>query len=313
MKSVGYKVANRILPLPDGLDGERVDVIVSRLFGFSRSVAANMIENGQVSADFQPVLKSSQKLKSGVILEVEFEEEKPYETEITPVEGMNIVYDDEDIVVVDKPAGVAAHTGVGWDGPTVIGALASHGYRISTSGPVERKGIVHRLDAGTSGLMVVAKSELAYTKMKWAFKDRKVKKIYHALVQGQIEPHSATVDAPIGRHPGREWKMAVMSNGKEAVTHYDLIEMMNNASLLKINLETGRTHQIRVHMQAIGHPCVGDPTYGADTVMAEKLGLIRQWLHAKELSFEHPRTGHKLHFVSEYPKDLQDVLDAFRE
>lgn len=304
-------MTSRILPIPDGLDGERIDVVVSRMFGFSRSMAAGLVEDGKVSVDFQTVSKS-QKVKSGAILEVEFEEEKPYETEITPVEGMKIVYDDEDIVVVDKPAGVAAHTGVGWDGPTVIGALASAGYRISTSGPVERKGIVHRLDAGTSGLMVVAKSELAYTKLKWAFKDRKVKKIYHTLVHGHVDPYSATIDAPIGRHPGREWKMAVMANGKEAITHYDLIEFVGSSSLLEVNLQTGRTHQIRVHMQAVGHPCVGDPTYGSNNVEAEKLGLIRQWLHAKELSFDHPRTGMPLRFSSDYPEDLQFVLDSLR-
>lgn len=304
-------MGNKILPVPEGFDGERIDIVISRIMGLSRSAASKLVEEGNVSVDFNVVSKS-QKVKSGSILEIEFEESKPYETEITPVAGMKIVYDDDDIVVVDKPAGVAAHTGVGWDGPTVIGALAASGYRISTSGPVERKGIVHRLDAGTSGLMVVAKSELAYTKMKWAFKDRKVKKIYHALVQGHIDPYTATIEAPIGRYKGNEWKMAIMSNGKEAVTHYELLEIVGSSSLLKVRLETGRTHQIRVHMQAIGHPCVGDPTYNTDNKVALKLGLERQWLHAKELAFEHPRTGIPLCFNSEYPEDLKNILNFFR-
>lgn len=302
-------MTSRIMPVPDGLDGERIDVVLSRMFGLSRSNAANLVDEGKVTIDFQTVVKSA-KVKAGSILEVDIETPKPYTTEITPVEGMKVVYDDEDIVVVDKPAGVAAHTGVGWDGPTVIGALAASGYTISTSGPVERKGIVHRLDAGTSGLMVVAKSELAYTKLKWAFKDRKVKKIYHTLVQGHVEPNSATIEAPIGRHPGKQWKMAVMNNGKEAITHYEVLRLLPTTSLLEVSLQTGRTHQIRVHMQAIGHPCFGDPTYGVDLAKAESLGLCRQWLHAKKLEFEHPRTLEKMSFESDYPQDLQEVLQA---
>jgi len=226
------------------------------------------------------------------------------------VPDLRIVHDDDDLVVVDKPFGVAAHPSVGWEGPTVVGALAAAGYRISTSGVAERQGIVHRLDAGTSGLMVVAKSEYAYTMLKRAFHDRTVEKIYHAVVQGHPDPLAGTIDAPIGRHPRSDWKFAVTSDGKPSVTHYETIEAFPAASLLEIHLETGRTHQIRVHMAAQRHPCVGDPLYGADPTLSTRLGLGRQWLHAMRLGFEHPGTGEWAEFESAYPADLQHALDV---
>jgi 23S rRNA pseudouridine1911/1915/1917 synthase len=226
-----------------------------------------------------------------------------------PVEGMEIVHDDDDIVVIVKPVGVAAHPSPGWTGTTVIGGLAAAGYRISTSGASERQGIVHRLDVGTSGLMVVAKSERAYTLLKQQFRERVVDKRYHALVQGHPDPLSGTIDAPIGRHPTLDYKWAVTAEGKPSVTHYDLIEAFRAASLLDIKLETGRTHQIRVHMAAHRHPCVGDLTYGADPTMAKRLGLTRQWLHAVRLGFEHPSDGQWVEYESTYPADLQQALD----
>ena len=230
-----------------------------------------------------------------------------------PVEGMEIVHDDDDIVVIVKPVGVAAHPSPGWTGTTVIGGLAAAGYRISTSGAAERQGIVHRLDVGTSGLMVVAKSERAYTSLKRQFKERTVDKRYNALVQGHPDPMSGTIDAPIGRHPNHDYKWAVTAEGKPSVTHYDLIEAFRAASLLDIKLETGRTHQIRVHMAAHRHPCVGDLTYGADPTLAKRLGLTRQWLHAVRLGFEHPGDGQWVEFESHYPDDLQQALDRVRE
>lgn len=229
-----------------------------------------------------------------------------------PVEGMEIVHDDDDVVVVAKPVGVAAHPSPGWTGTTVIGGLAAAGYRIATSGAAERQGIVHRLDVGTSGLMVVAKSERAYTLLKQQFRERVVDKRYHALVQGHPDPMSGTIDAPIGRHPQHDYKWAVVADGKASVTHYDLIEAYRSASLLDIKLETGRTHQIRVHMSAHRHPCVGDLTYGADPTMAKRLGLTRQWLHAMRLGFEHPADGSWVEFESTYPADLQNALDIIR-
>jgi 23S rRNA pseudouridine1911/1915/1917 synthase len=226
---------------------------------------------------------------------------------------MTVVYDDEHIVVVDKPVGVAAHPSPGWTGPTVIGGLAAAGFRVSTSGAAERQGIVHRLDVGTSGLMVVAKSERAYTVLKRAFKERTVDKTYHALVQGHPDPLSGTVDAPIDRHPTHDYKWAVVAGGKPSVTHYETLEAHRAASLLEIQLETGRTHQIRVHMAALRHPCVGDLTYGADPTLAARLGVQRQWLHAVRLGFDHPDTGERLELTSAYPDDLAASLERLRD
>jgi 23S rRNA pseudouridine1911/1915/1917 synthase len=179
---------------------------------------------------------------------------------------------------------------------------------VSTSGAAERQGVVHRLDVGTSGLMVVAKSESAYSALKSAFRERQVEKRYRAVVQGHPDPLRGTVDAPIDRHPSGAYKFAVVAGGRPSVTHYDTIEAFRAASLLDVQLETGRTHQIRVHMAALRHPCVGDLQYGADPTLAAHLGLTRQWLHAARLGFEHPATGSWVEFVSDDPPDLAEAL-----
>ena len=303
---------SRSMPIPDGLDGMRVDAGVARMLGLSRTVAATLADDGDISVDGAPVGKSH-KLVGGQWLEVILPEPPRVLTiEAKPVEGMEIIYSDDDIVVVDKPVGVAAHASVGWTGPTVIGGLAAAGFRISTSGSHERQGIVHRLDVGTSGVMVVATSERAYTLLKRAFKQRTVDKRYHAVVQGHPDPRSGTIDAPIGRSRGNDWKFTVSASGKHSITHYDTVEMFRAASLLDVHLETGRTHQIRVHFSALHHPCCGDLTYGGDPVLAAKLGLERQWLHARALSFAHPADGRQVEFTSPYPPDLQHALDVLR-
>ncbi|MBD5788083.1 RluA family pseudouridine synthase [Cellulosimicrobium terreum] len=303
----------RSLPVPDGLAGERVDAGLARLLGVSRTRAAELAADGGVRLDGRELGKSD-RLVAGGWLEVEVPDAAPSGVEVVPepVPGMGIVHDDDDLVVVDKPVGVAAHPSPGWTGPTVVGALAAAGYRISTSGAAERQGIVHRLDAGTSGLMVVAKSEHAYTALKRAFKERTVEKVYHALVQGHPEPTTGTIDAPIGRHPSSDWKFAVTAEGKPSVTHYEVLEMLPAASLVEVHLETGRTHQIRVHFSALRHPCVGDLTYGADPVLASRVELSRQWLHAMRLGFEHPGTGRWLELESQYPADLAHALEVLR-
>ena len=302
---------SRSLPVPDGLAGERVDAALAKLMGFSRSFAAEVAEAGGVVVDGLTLGKSD-RLRSESWLEVTWQPKVAPSIEPVIVPDLGIVHDDDDIVVVDKPVGVAAHPSVGWTGPTVLGALAGAGFRVSTSGASERAGIVHRLDAGTSGLMVVAKSERAYTELKRQFHDREVDKIYHAVVQGHPDPLSGTIDAPIGRHPSSSWKFAVTSDGKNSVTHYETLEAFPSASLLEVHLETGRTHQIRVHMAAQRHPCVGDAMYGADPTISVRLGLTRQWLHAKQLGFTHPGTQERLLFTSEYPADLQHALDLLR-
>jgi 23S rRNA pseudouridine1911/1915/1917 synthase len=302
----------RTLPVPDGLEGERVDAAIARMFGFSRTKAAELAASGKVSLDGS-VAGKSDRVIGGAWLEVEMPAPpRPVEVVAEPVPGMGVVYEDDHVVVVDKPVGVAAHPSPGWSGPTVIGGLAAAGYRISTSGAAERQGIVHRLDVGTSGLMAVAKSERAYSFLKQQFRERTVDKRYHALVQGHPDPLSGTIDAPIGRHPTHDYKWAVTADGKPSVTHYDLVEAFRAASLLDIKLETGRTHQIRVHMSAHRHPCVGDMTYGADPTLARRLKLQRQWLHAVRLGFEHPEDGRWVEFQSQYPDDLRQALDSVR-
>ena len=303
---------SRSLPIPDGLDGSRVDAGLAKVLGFSRTFAAEVAEAGGVSIDGRTVDKSD-RLRAGGWLEVNWAPRQ--EPVVVPVivSDLGVIYDDDDIIVVNKPTGVAAHPSVGWTGPTVLGALAGAGYSVSTSGAAERAGIVHRLDVGTTGLMVVAKSERAYTGLKRAFHDREVEKIYHAIVQGHPDPLAGTIDAPIGRHPKHDWKFAVTAEGKPSVTHYETIEAFPSASLLEVHLESGRTHQIRVHMAAQRHPCIGDPLYGADPTISARLGLTRQWLHARQLSFTHPGTGEWVTFTSDYPNDLQHALDVLRE
>jgi 23S rRNA pseudouridine1911/1915/1917 synthase len=303
---------HRVLLVPEGLEGERVDVAVARLLGLSRTKITDLIEAGQVLVDARPVGKSD-RVHTGAMLEVRLPDPAEHLT-IVPqtVEGVDIVYDDDHVVVIDKPVGVAAHPSLGWDGPSVLGHLAGAGFRISTSGVPERQGIVQRLDVGTSGLMVLAKSEIAYTILKRAFRSRAVDKTYHALVQGHPDPFEGTIEAPIGRHPGADYKMAVMANGRPSITHYETLDAFVGTTLLEIRLETGRTHQIRVHLAALRHPCAGDLTYGADPKLAAKLGLQRQWLHAVRLGFLHPVTNEPLAFSSAYPADLQHALDIAR-
>jgi 23S rRNA pseudouridine1911/1915/1917 synthase len=306
--------AARSLPVPDGLDGMRVDAGLARLLGLSRTVVAELAAAGDVLVDGRAAGKSD-RLMAGSLLEITLPEpESPVApAPATPVEGLVILYADDDIIVVDKPVGVAVHPSPGWTGPTVVGGLAAAGYRVSTSGVAERQGVVHRLDVGTTGVMVVAASEHAYTVLKRAFKERTVDKRYHAVVQGHPDPSRGTIDAPIDRHPKHDYKFAVVAGGRPSVTHYETMEAFPTASLVDVKLETGRTHQIRVHFAALKHPCVGDITYGADPTQAKRLGLTRQWLQARSLGFEHPADGRWVEFTSEYPADLQHALDLLRD
>ncbi|HOA27287.1 MAG TPA: RluA family pseudouridine synthase [Arachnia sp.] len=299
--------------IPDALAGERVDAAAARVTGHSRSRILDLIESGGVELGGARVVKGSQRVVGGELLELL---EAPRPTTPVPAariaDGVRIAYEDRDLVVVDKPVGVAAHPSLGWDGPSVTEHLAASGVQVSTSGAAERQGVVQRLDVGTSGLMVVAKSEIAYSVLKQAFRDRRVDKVYHALAQGHPDPFQGTIEAPIGRHPGSDWKMAIVEGGRHSVTHYETLEAHRAATLLEVHLETGRTHQIRVHLAAIGHPLVGDPLYGCDPRLAARLGLERQWLHAVELGFVHPTRGEYVQFTSEYPDDLARALDLVR-
>ncbi|MGH3411788.1 MAG: RluA family pseudouridine synthase [Marmoricola sp.] len=302
----------RTLLVPDGLAGQRVDAGLSRMFGISRTRAAELVAEGLVLLDGATVSKS-ERLVPGSSLEVTIPAlVDPLEVVARTVDDVQIIHEDESILVVDKPVGVAVHPSMGWTGPTLVGHLRAAGFRIATSGASERQGIVQRLDVGTSGVMVVCKSEHAYAVLKEAFRRRTVDKTYHALVQGHPDPLRGTIDAPIGRAPRADWKFAVREDGKPSVTHYETLEAHRFASLVQVHLETGRTHQIRVHMAALKHPCVGDLAYGADPVLAGRLGLARQWLHAVRLGFEHPTTGEYVEYESAYPPDLAHALEVIR-
>lgn len=301
-------MTERTYRVPDGLDGQRLDQALSRMLGLSRSKAAELVDSALVTVDGDLLPKSS---RVSADQQVAVQDLDP-EVVVAPAMDLPVLYADEDIIVVDKPVGMAAHASPGWDGPTVVDALVRAGYHIDPVGAEERHGIVHRLDVGTSGVMVVAKSARAYSALKRDFKARTVDKTYHALVQGHPDPAAGTVDAPIGRDPRHAHRFAVLAGGRPSITHYETLESHRYASLLEISLETGRTHQIRVHMAALRHPCCGDTAYGADPVLAARLGLSRQWLHAVRLSFRHPGTGRPVAFSSPYPADLAHALEVIR-
>ncbi len=298
----------RTLAVPEGVDGERIDSALTRVLGLSRTAVVKLLEDGDITTSGHAMLKS-ERVSVGQVIEVRLP--LPVNKDaipLTPLAGLEIVFEDSDLVVINKPVGCAAHPSPGWTGPTVVGALSAAGFIISTSGAPERQGIVHRLDVGTSGLMIVAKSDRAFTVLKDAFRTRTVEKIYHALIQGHMDPTNGTIDAPIDRHPKEDHRFAVVGTGKESITHYEVIEFYRAVSLVKVELETGRTHQIRVHFSALNHPLVGDMTYGADPVLAKSLGMSRPWLHASELRFTHPITGSALNFSAPYPDDLTASL-----
>ena len=298
----------KVIAIPEGLDKERVDVALSRLLGLSRSTIVDLIAAGEIKRNGKIVMKSD-RIATDDMMDILMPAAKraPALTP-TPIAGMKVIFNDDHIIVIEKPAGVAAHPSPGWQGATVIGGIVAAGYNVATSGAPERQGVVHRLDVGTTGLMVVAKDERAYSGLKEQFRDRTVTKVYHALIQGHMDPTEGSIDAPIDRHPREDYRFAVVADGKPSITHYQALELFPAVSLLEIELETGRTHQIRVHFSALHHPLVGDLTYGADHTIAERLQIKRPWLHARELKFRHPITGEDLAFFSDYPEDLTRSL-----
>lgn len=306
-------VPSKLLPVPQARVGERLDAGLAKMLGMSRTQVSELIDTGKVLVDGSVVDKAT-KLAESQIIEVDLEStEKVLEVTAEDVPELKIVFQDSDLVVVDKPAGVVSHPSLGFEGPSVPGVLLSRCIQLSTSGASERQGIVQRLDVGTSGLMVLAKSERAYSVLKQAFRDRVVKKTYHALVQGHPDPASGTIDTPIARSTKHDYKFTISQAGKRAITHYQTLELLPTAALLEVGLETGRTHQIRVHFSHFRHPLVGDLLYGADPKISSKLALDRQWLHAVALGFQHPMSGEELSFSSEYPTDLAKALDALRD
>lgn len=298
------------ISMPEEAVGMRFDSALAQELGISRSAVEDIFENSDCTwAVDGAVVKKSDRVKAGdkITVVLRAKDSQPFQSAPLP-----LLFEDSEIVVVEKAVGYAAHPSPGWSGPTVVDALKQSGVLIAQVGSQEREGIVHRLDVGTSGLMVVAKSERAYSSLKDQFRSREVKKIYHALAQGHLDPAVGTIDAPIDRHPKEDHRFAVVASGKPSVTHYEAIEFFPAVTLARIELETGRTHQIRVHFNAIKHPLVGDLVYGADPRLAERLAMKRPWLHAMELEFRHPASGERVHFSAPYPPDLQESLASLR-
>ena len=308
--------------------GQRLEVIVAgdegsvrldrmlavRLPELSRSRLKALILAGSVTVKSAPVRDPAYHVNAGDTITIDVPEAVAPEPAGEDI-ALDIVHEDDDIIVIDKPKGLVVHPAAGHETGTLVNALIAHcGTSLSGIGGVRRPGIVHRLDKDTTGLMVAAKNDRAHKSLTEQFADHgrtgAMRRGYMAFVWDLPNRQRGTIDAPIDRHPTHDYKWAVVEGGKASITHYETIEAFRAATLLEIHLETGRTHQIRVHMTAMKHPCVGDLTYGADPTISARLGLTRQWLHAVELAFDHPGTGHRVTFTSPYAPDLQNALDV---
>jgi 23S rRNA pseudouridine1911/1915/1917 synthase len=287
--------------------GSRLDVVLARHAGVSRAVAGRAIDRGDVTIE-GVVAKRAARVEAGVLVRATLRDEAAERTPGAEEIDVRAVYEDEALLVVSKPAGLVVHPAPGHATGTLVNALIARGAR---GGPPQRPGIVHRLDAGTSGLMIVAKDPIAFERLAAAMSARDISRIYLALVEGSPDADAFTVDAPIGRSPRNRKKMAVVEGGREARTELHVLERHARTALVEARPYTGRTHQIRVHLRAAGHPVVGDPVYGRART-ASTLGLKRPFLHAVRLRFEHPMTGALLDLEDPLPPDLSDALARAR-
>lgn len=288
---------------------ERIDKFISEnAEGISRSYGAKLCEDGLVKIGEINVGKNY-KLKGGETISIDIP--TPKELEVLPQNiPLDIVYEDNDVIVINKPQGMVVHPAAGNEDNTLVNALLYHcGNSLSAINGVIRPGIVHRIDKETSGLLVAAKNNDAHIKLSAQLKERKALRKYIALVNGNIKEDSGCINKPIGRSSADRKKMAVVANGREAITHYKVLERFGNYTLIECVLETGRTHQIRVHMTSIGHSIVGDKTYG---IKKEKFSLNGQLLHAQTIGFVHPSTGEMMEFSSELPEYFNDILSRLR-
>ncbi|MCP3853521.1 MAG: RluA family pseudouridine synthase [Actinomycetia bacterium] len=293
--------------VPELLDGERLDRLVSLQTGVSRSVAARAIEDGQIRVDGQPVTQRSRRVKAGQVLEFAIEVQGPCLPQPDPLIDVEVVYADDTVIVIDKPAGIVVHPGAGNTDGTLVNGLLARFPELAEVGEPERPGIVHRIDKGTSGLLMVARTPGAYEGLVGQLSARSVDRRYRSLVWGNVEPGHGVVDAPIGRSRRDPTRMTVAADGREARTRYQVESRFNEPAelcLVTCELETGRTHQIRVHLRAINHPVVGDTRYGG---ARQSLPCPRPWLHAEHLGFRHPVTDEWMSFDSEVPGDLAAV------
>lgn len=289
--------------------GVRIDkFIADNADGISRSYAAKLCEERLVTVDGKTVDKKL-KLKGTEVIEIDVPEPESVEVEPENI-PIDIVYEDDDVIVVNKPQGMCVHPAPGNESGTLVNALMYHcGDSLSAINGVIRPGIVHRIDMDTSGLLVCAKNDDAHNKLSEQLKERKALRKYNALVNGNIKEDSIVIDKPIARNPIDRKKMAVVYGGREAITHVNVLERFGRYTLVECILETGRTHQIRVHMASIGHSIVGDKVYG---IKKEKFNLNGQLLHARTIGFKHPRTGEIMEFTSPLPEYFEDVLDKLR-
>lgn len=295
--------------------GKRLDVFVSERFSITRSFAQNLIDDGHVLVNLE-VKSKNYRIRPGDCVEANIPEPTELSAEAEDIE-LDVVYEDEDIIVVNKPSGMVVHPAPGNETKTLVNALLYHCKgTLSGINGVIRPGIVHRIDKDTSGLLVVAKNDEAHVFLSSLLKEHGIKRVYHAIVTGHLKENEDTIDAPIARHPTNRKKMAVVSGGREAITHYKTIEEFSGFTYAKMELETGRTHQIRVHMSHIGHPIMGDTVYGGGKTPFEKAHkplIDGQMLHAKELSFPHPRTKEIVRFECPLPENFEKILDILKE
>lgn len=296
--------------IPAALGGERLDRVVAMILGCTRAEAATVVNDGGALVDGQIVTAGKQRLHEGQVVRVDPRlVPVPAPLEADAGVEVSVVYDDADIIVVDKRPGLVVHPGAGNPAGTLVNGLLERYPEIREVGEAHRPGIVHRLDAGTSGLLVVARTSTAYTALVRALAAREVRRVYRALVWGRPENPHGVIEAPIGRDPRDPQRMAVVVDGKPARTRYTVDTVHAEpveVSSLTCELETGRTHQIRVHLAAIGHPVVGDATYGG---VRSGLACPRPFLHAAELALEHPLTGVRMTWTSDLPADLRGVLE----
>ncbi|ABP67513.1 pseudouridine synthase, RluA family [Caldicellulosiruptor saccharolyticus DSM 8903] len=292
----------------EGFDG-RLDKYLSEALSKTRSFVQKIIEEGNVWVNQSQVLKPAYKVKSGDIIKVVIPEPKQLSLVAQDID-IEVVYEDEHLAVINKPRGMVVHPGAGNFENTLVNALL-HKFsgRLSSINGVIRPGIVHRLDKDTSGLLIVAKTDEAHIKLSEALKSHQIKRIYYAICEGVLKEDSGVINAPIGRHPVNRLKMAVVPNGKEAVTYFEVLERFDKYTFIKLRLKTGRTHQIRVHMSYIGYPLLGDSSYGR---AKNEFGVQGQVLHAGEIEFVHPITSKVLHFSADLPEYFLEILNILR-
>lgn len=289
--------------------GQRIDKYLANLFdGKSRSFIQNIIENENILVNNKKV-KASYKLKECDKIYLNIPEPKELEIEAENI-NLNIVYQDDDVAIINKPQGMVVHPAPGNYTGTLVNGLLYHLNDLSGINGVIRPGIVHRIDKDTSGLLVIAKNDLAHNELAKQFKDHSIKREYYALVEGVIKENEGTINKPLGRHPVERTKISVIKDGRHAVTHYSVIERYKKNTLIKCVLETGRTHQIRVHMSSIGYPLVGDPVYG---YKKQRFKLAGQVLHAKTLGFIHPRRKVYVEFDSDLPVEFEKILNILKK